>query len=96
MDRERQLEIWSSVSGKTHTMSSFLAVFFFLHFFSTCSLAKEMIRLNKNSSTPTPKLDLENSVHQSFATLQKIPEIYIYIYTHTQLVKEEITVEILH
>ena len=44
-----------------------------------------MIRLNKNSSTPTPKLDLENSVHQSFATLQKIPEIYIYIYIYIHI-----------
>ena len=31
-----------------------------------------MIYLNKNSSTPTQKIDLENSLQQSFPTLPKL------------------------
>ena len=49
-------------------MSYFLAVKFF-HFFWTCCWAKEMIHLNKNSWTPAQKIDLENSLQQSLATL---------------------------
>ena len=37
----------------------FLAVNYF-HFFKTCGWAKEMIYLDKNSSAPAQKLDLEN------------------------------------
>ena len=38
-----------------------------------------MIYLNKNSSTPSPKkIDLENSLQQSFATLLKLP-IFKYL-----------------
>ena len=31
-----------------------------------------MIHLNTNSSTPTQKIDLENSMYESFATLSKL------------------------
>ena len=63
--------IWSFVSGKAQTMRFFLAVNFF-HFFWTCCWAKEMIYLNKRSSTPAQKIGLENSLQQTFATISKL------------------------
>ena len=64
--------IWSSVSLKVQTMRYILAVNFF-HFHKTCCWTKEMIYLNKNSSTPAPKQrDLEHLLQQSFATLSKL------------------------
>ena len=52
-------------------MTCFLAVNVF-QFFLNVLLAKKMIHLNKNSSTPAQKIDLENSLQQSFATLSKL------------------------
>ena len=49
-----------------------------------------MIRLNKNSSTPTQMKDLENSMQQSFATLSKLPTFRFICAT------SEVTVAILH
>ena len=46
-----------------------------------------MIYLNKNSSTPVPrKIDLENSLEQSFATLSK-RLIFKYLCTTSKLYK---------
>ena len=33
---------------------------------------KKMIYLNKDSSTPAQKIDLENSLQQTFATISKL------------------------
>ena len=47
-----------------------------------------MIYLNKNSSTPAPKkIDLENSLQQSFATLSKL-HISRYVCIYVQLLPE--------
>ena len=40
----------------------------------------EMIHLNKNSSTPVQKTDLENSMHQSFATLSELLTVIMCIF----------------
>ena len=48
-----------------------------------------MIHLNKNSSTPAQKIDLENSMHQSLPLYQNLTK-------YVQLLKKEVTVEILH
>ena len=45
----------------------------FFHFFKHAVGQKKKIYLNKNSATPAQKkIDLENSLHQSFATLSKL------------------------
>ena len=46
-----------------------------------------MIYLNKNSSTRAQKIDLENSLEQSFATLSKL-HIFRYVCIYMQLLPE--------
>ena len=47
--------MWSSVSVKAQTMRYVLALNFFHFFKKTCGWTKEMVYLNKNSSTPAQK-----------------------------------------
>ena len=77
--------------GKTH--KTFFTLFFTNVTAKTCCREKEMIHLNKNSLTPAQKIDLENLLQQSFATLSKL---LTFRYKYMQLLKEEVAVEILH
>ena len=50
----------------------FFGSYSFSFFSKYVVLAKEMIHLNKNSSAPAQKIDFENLLQQSFATLSKL------------------------
>ena len=59
-------------------MKYFLAVKFVVVFLNKFKI-NEMIHWNKNPSTPAQKIDSENSLQQSFASLSKLLTVNIYV-----------------
>ena len=71
--------IWSSVSVKVHTMRYFLQHFFFFIFSQYVLEQMKWFIWIRTLRLLTKKLDLENSIHQSFATIPKFLTFrYIY------------------